>query len=150
MFEFRDPGSLRDGELELVLVEKFPGDSGVGQVPAYRFDMRLTGTGKRVGSIDLRIGETERVVSYTGQIGYRVLPEHRGHSYAARGCKLLLPLARAHGLGPLWITCDPDNAASRRTCELAGAELVEVVDLPKDDDLYRRGEKRKCRYKIEL
>ena len=37
--------------------------------------------------------------------------------------RLLLPLARRHGLQTVWITCNPDNWASRRTCELAGAEL---------------------------
>jgi tagatose 1,6-diphosphate aldolase len=41
-----------------------------------------------------------------------------------------VPLAVRHGLSELWITCNPDNIASRRTCEAAGAELVEVVDLP--------------------
>ena len=45
------------------------------------------------------------------------------------------------------ITCTPDNAASRRTCELAGAVLVEIVDVP---DIYQNGEPRKCRYRIEL
>ena len=45
---------------------------------------------------------------------------------------------------------NPDNTASARTCELAGGELVEIVDLPKDTDMYRKGEPQKCRYKIEL
>jgi len=49
-----------------------------------------------------------------------------------------------------WITCNPDNAASRRTCELAGAVLVEIVDLPEDIDMYQEGERQKCRYRLEL
>jgi tagatose 1,6-diphosphate aldolase len=63
---------------------------------------------------------------------------------------LLLPLARRHGLEILWITCDPDNIASRRTCELAGLELVEIVDVPEHMDMYQRGERRKCRYRLYL
>jgi len=47
-----------------------------------------------------------------------------------------LALARSHDLNPLWITCNPDNIASRRTCELAGATLVEIVDLPENTDMY--------------
>jgi tagatose 1,6-diphosphate aldolase len=50
----------------------------------------------------------------------------------------------------LWITCNPDNHASRRTCERLGARLVEIVPVPKTDPLYARGETEKCRYRIEL
>ena len=46
-------------------------------------------------------------------------------------------MARRHGLATVWITCNPDNRASRRTCELTGAQLVEIVDLPADNDKYR-------------
>jgi tagatose 1,6-diphosphate aldolase len=63
---------------------------------------------------------------------------------------MLLPLARAHGLTTLWITCNPDNIASRRTCERIGARLVEVVDVPEGTPLYRRGERQKCRYCLEM
>jgi tagatose 1,6-diphosphate aldolase len=63
---------------------------------------------------------------------------------------LLLPLARRHGLKDLWITCNPDNLASRRTCELAGAEFVEIVDLPANSGMYRRGDRQKCRYRLDL
>jgi hypothetical protein len=41
----------------------------------------------------------------------------------------------------LWITCNPDNWPSRKTCEYLGATLVEVVDLPKESALYQRGER---------
>jgi len=34
---FLDPGPLTDGDLELVLVERMPGDPAVGRVPMYRF-----------------------------------------------------------------------------------------------------------------
>jgi tagatose 1,6-diphosphate aldolase len=50
----------------------------------------------------------------------------------------------------LWITCNPYNIASRRTCELAGGELVEIVDLPKDTDMHQRGERKKCRHRFDL
>lgn len=149
-FSFRDPGALRDGDLELVLVDTYPGNPEQGLVPAYRFAMKRVGTGRELGTIDLRVGETDHIARYAGHIGYRVHPQHRGHHYAARACRLLLPLARNHRLAALWITCDPENAASRRTCELAGAQFVEIVDLPPDTDMYRRGERRKCRYRLDL
>ena len=150
MFEFHPPGILVDEDLELVLVEKFPGDPDIGFVPAYRFEMRFANAGQAIGKIELRVGNTDHIVLYGGHLAYGVDAEHRGHRFAARACKLLLPLAQSHDLNPLWITCDPANIASRRTCELAGAQFVEIVELPADTDLYQRGFRRGCRYRLDL
>jgi predicted acetyltransferase len=150
MFEFHDPGQLIDGDLRLVLREVVPAEESLGYVPAYQFNMLITGNDQAVGGIALRVGKTEYLVKYAGQIGYWVNPAYRGHHYAARSCQLLLSLARHHDLNPLWITCNPDNYASRRTCELAGARLIEIVDLPENTDMYQEGERQKCRYRIDL
>lgn len=150
MFHFHDPGRLADGDLELVLYERYWGAPSTGRVPAYRFQMTLAGGGPVVGVINLRVGTTEDIVLYAGHIGYAVQPDRRGHHYAARACRLLLPLARLYRLDPLWITCNPDNWASRRTCELAGAVLVEIVDLPPGHELTQRGDRQKCRYRLDL
>ncbi|MBM3189564.1 MAG: GNAT family N-acetyltransferase [Chloroflexi bacterium] len=112
--------------------------------------MAHPGEKEQLGSIQLRIGDSEHLRLYAGHIGYGVAPEHRGHHYAARACRLLMPLARSHGFRALWITCDPDNIASRRTCELAGAEFVEIVDLSEDSDMYRNGSRQKCRFRLDL
>ena len=149
-FEFLDPGELIDDDLQLVLVKKTPADPTKGFVPAYVFDMVLTGTSTKVGSLNLRIGEIDFLVRYAGHIGYEVAPVHRGHRYAARACELLKSLVRQHGLNTLWLTVIPDNVASRRTCEILGAEMVEIVDLPKDCDMYANGERQKCRYRLDL
>lgn len=55
-------------------------------------------------------------------------------------------MAHAHDMEKLIITCNPDNIASRKTCENLGANLLEIVDVPEENDLYQRGEKEKCRY----
>jgi tagatose 1,6-diphosphate aldolase len=149
-FAFLDPGALVDGDLRLALTETKPADPSKGLVPAYVFDMVLTGTTTRIGSINLRIGDTEHLVRYAGHIGYGVEPQYRGHRYAARACNLILPLARKHGLNTVWITVTPDNLASRRTCEILGAEFVEIVDLPPGSDMYLKGERQKCRYRLHL
>jgi len=150
LFEFHDPGKLVDGDLELLLIDKYPGDPALRWAPAYRFKMTLVGRNDLVGRIDLRMGNTEHILMYAGHIGYGVEEAHRGHHYAARACRLLMPLARSHGMQELWITCNPDNIASRRTCELAGATFVEIVDLPRETDMYRHGERQKCRYRLDL
>ncbi len=87
---------------------------------------------------------------YGGHLACGVDPDYRGHRYAARACKLLQPLVRQHGFQTLWITCNSGNIASRRTCESARAELIEIVDLPKGTDMYQEGERQKCRYRLDL
>jgi len=149
-FRFLKPGVLISADLELALVSKKAGNHRRDTVPGYVFEMRLAGTRRRIGQIDLRIGNTERIVMYGGHVGYNVDEEHRGHRYAARSIPLLFPLAKSHGLSTLWITCNPDNIASRRTCEIAGGEFVEIVDLPKDSNLYQAGERQKCRYRFDI
>ena len=150
MFEFRNCGKLVDDDLELLLIEQYPGDPNIGYVPAYKFKMVHAGQTEEIGHIEFRVGNTRDLVMYGGHFAYGVEPEHRGQKYAARACRLLLPLAEQHGLNELWITCNPDNAASAKTAELAGARLVEIVDLPEYSDMFQEGERQKCRYKIEL
>ncbi len=145
---FLDPGEICEGNLRLLVKDRVSGSSDQAWVPMYRFD--ITVDGERVGGIDFRLGSSDFIVRFAGQVGYGIEERHRGHRYAARSLRLLAPLARAHGMVPLWITCNPDNLASRRTCELAGAELVEIVDLPVDCDMYAKGDRQKCRYRLAV
>jgi len=149
-FHFLDPGDLRDGDLILQLVATHPADAAKGWVPYYEFHILSAKTGTRAGEIHLRIGNTEHMRLFGGHIAYGVRPEHRGRHFAARALRLLIPLAQRHGLYELWITCNPENIASRKTSELAGAEFLEIVDLPPDVDMYREGERHKCRYRLDL
>jgi tagatose 1,6-diphosphate aldolase len=141
-------GPFTDDELTLVLGELVPSDPAKGWVAYYRFDMRIGS--EIVGRILVRAARTHFLDHYAGQIGYTVEPDHRGHRYAARSVRLLVPFARQLEMGTMWITCDPSNAASRRSCELAGAAFVEIVPLPEDCDMYRAGDRERCRYRIDL
>lgn len=141
-------GKLQDGELRLDFLKY--GVHETNKVPTYYFRMVHAGTGEEVGNINLRIGSSLHIERYAGHIGFGVHPAHRGRRYAARSTRLLIPLARELKLDPLWITCDPENLASRRSCELAGAEFVEVVNVPEDCLIFRNGHPRKCRYRLDL
>lgn len=149
-FTFLDPGNLSDGIIRLQLVDTRPADPVRAWVPYYVFHICRAENGRRVGEIQLRVGETDSLRLYGGHISYGVRPEHRGQRFAARAVKLVMPLARQHGMSELWITCNPENIASRRTCELAGADFVEIVDLTSNIDMYQEGERRKCRYRLDL
>jgi predicted acetyltransferase len=147
-FFFLNPGSLQDDDLRLVLYETAPPIGA--RAPTYRFHMRRAYDAERIGRIELRLANTEDILLYVGHIGYNVDAPHRGHHYAARACRLLMDLARRHGYTELWITCDPDNIASRRSCEIAGADFVSIVAVPEDHPFYKAGSQAKCRYRLDL
>jgi len=119
--------------------------------PCYYFWLRLTtGPLPIAGGLALRIGRSYDVEMYYGHIGYHVYPPLRGRHLAERACRLIFPLAAQHQLNPLWITCNPDNLPSRRTCERLGGKLVETVPVPEEHPLYQRGDTDKCRFRIDL
>jgi tagatose 1,6-diphosphate aldolase len=144
-----EPGVFADGVIELRLREIAPAIPEKGWVPAYHFIVVRPDSSEPVGRISLRVGATDTLRLYAGQVGYTIEASHRGNRYAARALVLVSALAWRNGLVPLWITCDPGNQASRRTCELAGARYVETLPLPPDSDLYARGERLVCRYRLD-
>jgi|SRR4051794_10301994 predicted acetyltransferase len=147
-FQFLDPGPLRDGELELVLVARSPADPVKHWVPSYDFELRVGG--ERAGEINFRAVDAESLRLYGGHFAYGVEPTFRGQHFAERGVRLLFPFVRRHGFTTVYVTCNPDNWPSRRTCERLGATLVEIIPLPPDNDMYLAGEREKCRYRVDL
>ena len=139
---------LKNDEIQLLLEKAVEGDDEKGWVPAYHFaicDLK----GNKMGVCDLRIGHNEKLY-YGGNIGYRIEEEYRGHHYAGKACLLLFELARRHDLEYVIITCNPDNYASRQTCEYAGGKLIELVEVPEGNDMRERGETEKCIYRFIL
>lgn len=145
---FHDTSDLASGELFLRLRETAPARPEKGWVPSYAFDICLP-DGTAAGYCNLRIGHNEKTY-YSGNIGYGIDEAYRGRRYAAKACRLLMKLARKHGMDYLLITCDPANAASACTCELAGARLLETARIPQDHDLYAEGKRTVRVYRLDL
>lgn len=148
-FEFLDVMLPVDGDLRLVLAECTPAGKSPWGVPAYSFSMQAP-DGEYMGRIRLRVGWSEDVIRYAGQVGYAVAPAHRGHRYAERACRLIIPLAKRHGMASLWITCQPGNLQSRRTLERLGAECVGVIDVPPTYPLEAGAERKKMCFSLGL
>ncbi|MBT5875858.1 MAG: GNAT family N-acetyltransferase [Candidatus Latescibacteria bacterium] len=110
--------------------------------------MRLVEIGVTLGRIELRVGNPQALISVAGHVGYDVSSEHRGNQYAARSCRLLVALALHHDLNPLWITCNPDNRASRGACEIIGCKLMETIPVTVQSERLRIRSRWKCRYRI--
>lgn len=147
---FFDTENLKTDEIFLNLDKTVDGNPAKKWVPAYYFKINRVSDGKEVGHCDLRVGNTERLF-FGGNIAYTVYEKYRGNHYAGKACLLLLMLARTHNMKYLYITCNPDNYASRKTCEYAGGKLMAIIDLPTDNDMFLEdGETHKCIYYFKL
>ncbi len=151
MFVFRQYGdTLQDREIFLTIQETLSADDEKGYVPEYSFLIMRSTDGMQVGAIRLRIGDNESLRRFAGHIGYGIDQRFRGHRYAAKACCLLRRVAADHDLRTLWLTCRPENKPSRRTCELIGADFIEVVNVPKSHEMYQRGSTKLCRYRWQI
>lgn len=80
-----------------------------------------------------------------GHIGYTVVPWKQGRGYATQALKLLLPEARARGLGYVELTTDPDNVPSQKVITSNGGTLIERFTKPA-----AYGAKDALRWRIDL
>jgi len=150
-FEFKDIDPLTDGVIDLV-VEKREAADPINHVPCYHYLIVRHGSRTEVGRIRLRVGSADRTPSLltSGHMGCDIEEPHRGHGYAARASLLLKPVALAHGMPNLILTCDPENLPSRRTCERIGARLLGAFDIPMDQPLYQEGKRKILRFEWDL
>ncbi len=144
----RKVAPLRDGDLSLEVETLQRAQDSPWGAPGYRFALRDGGV--RAGGLGLRLGWEKVLTHYAGHVGYGVRPRFRGRGLAGRAVRLVLPLAHLHGLDPLWITCSPDNLASRRVLERLGADYIETVELPPSYARLTNNETRKMRFRLPL
>jgi predicted acetyltransferase len=143
MDEIKQVQVLSDDEIYIKLNEITPANFMKGFVPAYKYHIFLNNTEEQIGIIDLRVGFNEGLY-YGGNIGYTIFEQYRGSNFALKACLLVKEVAMAFEMAKLYITCNPDNTGSRKTCEKLGLSLVEIVDLPPHNDMYLEGERQKC------
>ena len=94
----------------------------------YRFAIHRQTDDLRVGRIHLRLTDDPAIIRSMGHAGYELDQAHRGCGYATRAVRLIIGLACANRVAPLWVLIEPDNVASRRVVERAGLELVDIID----------------------
>ncbi len=145
---FYDCDDLRTDEIFLRLVKTAEEQPQKRWLPAYYFEICLP-DGTTIGHCDLRIGHNEKTY-IGGNIGYGIEEAYRGHRYAAKACALLFHQARKHGMDYLIITCVPDNAASARTCEIAGGRYLETAAIPSDNEMYAEGKRAVKIFRFDL
>ena len=136
MFSFTDHfDRISSGPMTLQIIEKI--SAGADGLPFYYYDILVDGA--PVGKISLRIGVNFHTY-YNGSIGYEV----------DEPCRVVLPVARHHGMTHLYLTCAESNIPSYRTIEGLGAELVEIRQVPREYFAWREGMERQRIYRLAL
>lgn len=135
-------------EVSLRLSERLEAERSPWGALAYRFDIMVAG--ERAGAVSLRVGATHLLTHLAGQVGFSVEPRFRGRGLARKAVLALLPAARAHGMGELWLTTTEDNLASRRTLEKLGCAFIGRVPVPENYVSYAQGEREKLRFRLPL
>jgi predicted acetyltransferase len=72
------------------------------------------------GRLSVRHALNDFLLQQGGHIGYGVLPAFRGRGIGKRMLQRGIQIARAVGIERALVTCDENNAASRRIIEGAG------------------------------
>ena len=134
-----------DGVIDLIPLRVPPPDSGLRFGHERVWKITVHNSRKEIGQLSYRDGES-RCVYYFGHIGYHIDPPYRGHHFAWRACMLIRNEIRLSGKSSVVITCDPDNDASRKTCERLNCLLEGVSSVPQDLQEKYELSSLKCRY----
>lgn len=136
---------LTDGEITLKISGKYFGDKEM--LPFYYYDIFLKD--RLIGRISMRIGSNFHSY-FNGNIGYEIEEIFRGNNFAYKACKLVLQIAKAHGMNEIILTCDENNIPSYKTIEKLGGELVEITKPPVNYFAYRENMKKQRIYKLYI
>ena len=95
---------------------------------------------KIIGCIELRHTLSEDLKVLGGHVGFSVTPKERKKGYATEMLRQVMEKARSLGIPALMLTCDTENAASKRTIMKCGGVLEKVRSIQ------CHGEEKRCEY----
>ncbi|WP_022761303.1 GNAT family N-acetyltransferase [Butyrivibrio sp. AD3002] len=88
---------------------------------------------KMVGCMQVHNVLTERMKKYTGHVGYSVRPSERRKGYAKKMLAKALDFLSSFGFEEVYVSCLPENEASRKTILANNGEFVETVFVKEDN-----------------
>lgn len=102
-----------------------------------KYDMKM------VGCLQVHTVLNDFMQEYTGHIGYSVRPSERRKGYAKRILAYAIKYMDSQGFDEIFISCIPENEASKKTILSNGGEFIERVFFEQEDVYLNR-------YKIQI
>lgn len=136
---------LHHSGVTLLLSAVLPADYAKAYCPTHSFDILVDS--RTVGHLRFRIGQSKQILFYSGQLAYGIHEEHRGNRYATKALRAVLPHCLEY-FPEIYITCDPDNVASRKTIEAVNHRFLGEVEVPRNNPMYRQGHRKMRRYAL--
>lgn len=87
---------------------------------------------KMVGCMQVHNVLTQRMKDYTGHVGYSVRPSERGKGYAKRMLAKAIDFLGTFGFEEIFVSCIPENEASKTVILANGGEFIEKVFMDCD------------------
>lgn len=87
---------------------------------------------KMVGCMQVHHVLNEQMKNITGHVGYSVRPSERRKGYATQMLAKAKDYLSSFGFSEIYVSCLPENEASRRTILANGGEYIETVYLEAD------------------
>ena len=94
--------------------------------------------GKMVGCMQVHNVLSERMRKYSGHVGYSVRPSERRKGYAKKMLKKAKDYLTSFGFSEIYVSCLPENEASRRVILANGGEYVNTAFLEEDGVYFER------------
>lgn len=131
---------------DIVLQELFY-DESFFDVKTILFDIYVPSIDRVVGRVEYRFEEAKEL-KYYGNIGYVVYLPYRGNNYAYQATQMLIKIIKERypEIHEIYITCNPDNLASKKTIEKFDVTYLGCIKVEKKHELYRLGDKEKDIY----
>lgn len=102
-----------------------------------------------IGRITLRTNYSD-LTYYTGHIGYEIYEPFRRNGYGFKALKMIQSKIEEIGYDFVWLSCNPNNIASKKIIQQV-AQFIEEVVVPEEFMIYlNEDEKRKEVYKWTL
>lgn len=128
-FQYLDFDDLSSDEIKLIIKTKDEPDEAAGILPRYGFAIIRIADNAEVGIVYFAADTTRRQY-LRGHLSYGIAQEYRGNGYAAKACRLIVPVALAHGFDRIFIGSHCNNIASAKTIQKLGANPLTKCVVP--------------------
>lgn len=128
--------------LRWMCLDRAPGTCPPGAKPQTLYFLRRRGESRILGALTIRgpldwAADDGVKPDENGNIGYGIRPSERGKGYGRRLLALGAEKCRALGFHTILVTCDADNAPSKRVIAANGGVLIDGITGSGGNEIFR-------------